>query len=344
MLIEYNFSRDYCSDWTAIEALREIVQNAMDKTNDYSCVINDKVIKITNDGGPLDPSVFSMGVSVKGHNSIGKYGEGFKIAMLVLTRLGHDPIIYTGDLAVTGIFGEHEFTGVETFKLDITKRERFVNGVEFICDIKDIDLAELKTKITPFDEQPLPKVRNKVEILYTRPGMLYVNGLFVCKDKDLSLGYNFAPDSITLNRDRNMVDGTIHQLAKYYGALGKSHAETIFNLVENEARDVAWLSWNITNDDLRAELARLFYNKYGEGATIKQTTGYYGGSSIGVSCSSNRYDTFRACGIQETVRKVDPTSPLGQMETFLANNKKRMRRDLRVAFEGLLVQAKAWKK
>lgn len=342
--IDYNLSRDYCSEWGVLEALREIVQNALDSGNDHSCEVHQDSISIRSFGTTLTPEVFSMGVSKKSSNAIGKYGEGFKLGMLVLSRMGLDPTIETGNYIVTGEFKQHSFTGVETFCLNVEKSSYYTEGVYFYCHKPDIDYQELEDKLTPFAEFPLPKVRNRLEVLDSRPGMIYVNGLFVCECKDLSKGYNFAPDYIELNRDRNMVNGIEHQLAKYYGSLDKSKAALVFNLVENEARDVAWLSWNISSSELRAELARLFYNKYGEGAEIKQTTGYYGGSSFGVTCGTSRYSTYSSCGIKETTKKVDPTSPLGVLEAFLADNKKRMRRDLRVRFEQLTVQAKAWRK
>lgn len=345
MIIDYNLSRDYCSDWGAIEALREIVQNALDSGNNYVCKLLPDRVDVLSQGQELTPEVFSMGVSRKSDNAIGKYGEGFKLAMLVLTRMGLEPVIYTGSYEVRGLFKKHEFTGVDTFclKLEALSKTR-PKTVLFTCKLPDINLSELKTKLTPFSEKPLSKVRDKLEVLPTRPGMIYVNGLFVCKCKDLSLGYNFAPNYIELNRDRNMVNGVEYQLAKYYGSLDKSDAKMVFNLVENEARDVAWLSWNISNKELKAELARLFYNKYGDGAEIKQTTGYYGSSSSGISCSSSRYDVYRACDITEAKAKVDPKSPAGVLSAFLEANKKRMRRDLRVAFEQLTNQAKAWRK
>ena len=41
MLIDYNMSKDYCADWTAIDAIREIVQNALDSGNTCNYFIND---------------------------------------------------------------------------------------------------------------------------------------------------------------------------------------------------------------------------------------------------------------------------------------------------------------
>ncbi len=274
MLIDYNMSRDYCSDWTAIHALREIVQNALDSDKTYNCLATDQGINVLTERVILSPQVFSMGVSQKnGSDSIGKYGEGFKIAMLVLTRLGLEPQIITGGYNVTGLFRKHEFTGVETFCLDIEERTVPINDTQFLCLSDGIDLDELGQKVVPFVDKNMDLPSN-IDIWQGRPGEIFVNGLFVAKE-DLVFGYNFAPSKIKLNRDRNMVDGVHWQLAEYYAGLGVSKAQIIFDLIERDAPDIKDLSYRLHDDKLKAELARLFYNKYGEGAEIaKPGTSY----------------------------------------------------------------------
>ena len=346
MNIDFNMTADYCKDWSAIDALREIVQNALDSNNPYECRITHDKVTVTSRHMTLAPKDFSLGASTKHKGCIGKYGEGFKIAMLVLTREGLRPHIHSGFAKVQGAFYENDFTKQHTFNLIITEdHEDFADGVYFTCDSTNIDIGLLKERVTPFSEHPLPKVRNKAEILYTRPGKLYVNGLFVCEDSSLSLGYNFSPGSIELNRDRNMVDGLFPTLGKYYANLPDTHAETIFNLVENEASDVGYLQCYIPcNNELKAELARLFYNKYSDGATIAKPGGYYCGSSGGVSMGHAARSVYRQCGVKDTVEAISPESPLGIINSFVTTNKKRMRRDLRTAFDVLANQAKAWKK
>lgn len=237
MLIDYNMSKDYCSDWTAIDAIREIVQNALDSGKKYECDADKHEIDVITYDTVLTPQVFSMGVSQKdGKNAIGKYGEGFKIAMLVLTRLNLNPVIFTGDLIVKGLFRQHEFTGIETFCLEIHKEQSMTNDTQFICKGEGIDISELEAKVTPFAKEPM-KIPDNISIIQSRPGEIFVNGLYVAKE-DLVFGYNFAPNKIKLNRDRNMVDGVHWQLAKYFSELGVKHAETIFNLIERDAPDV----------------------------------------------------------------------------------------------------------
>jgi len=343
MIIDYNMSRDYCSDWTAINALREIVQNAIDSDRLYDCLATEQGINVLTNNVTLSPEVFSMGVSQKnGSDSIGKYGEGFKIAMLVLTRLGLEPKIITGGYNVTGLFRKHEFTGIETFCLEIEERTVPIKDTQFLCLSEGIDLTELGNKVVPFVDKNMDLPAN-IDIWQGRPGEIFVNGLYVAKD-DLVFGYNFNPSKITLNRDRNMVDGVHWQLAGYYADLRVNKADVIFDLLERDAPDVRDLGYRLHNAELKAELARLFFNRYGDGAQIaKPGTSYIGGSR-GISVSSSAGRVYSKCGIEEAKKVVDVDAPDVVLNTWLEANKKRLRRDVRTSLDTVITRAKGWRK
>ena len=340
MILDFNMSRDYCSDWTALEAIREIAQNAIDTRAVAMYQADDYNISIITAGISLKPEHFTVGVSQKGFNAIGQYGEGFKIAMLVLTRLGLNPVIKTGNMVVTGTFSNHEFTGVETFCMHIETQDYYEDRVDFQCMTGDTDLVELARKITVFAAKPLGIVTNVV-VLEDRPGAVYVNGLHVC-DKSLTHGYNFPPAMVTLNRDRNMTEGETYHIGKYYAACGEGKASLIFQLIEANANDVSCLGYFTLNSKLAAELTRLFYNKYGDGAEISKAGGMYCGS--GVSYGSSGYNVMQSAGVKEKVQMLDPKSPTGVITEFFENNKKKMRRDIKVNFSKMLEQSKGWKK
>lgn len=341
MLIDYNMSAEYCADWSPIDAIREMVQNAIDSGCEYTCEIKDAAIIVTTKGRELPLNTLMLGQSVKSEGAIGKYGEGYKIGMLVLTREGHRPSILTGYNMITGLFKENQFN-VDTFNLKVTDTGANQDDIVFLCLKEGIDEAELKAKIPAFTGTN-PKIPKTVDIWQDRPGEIFVNGLFVAKSNPV-FGYNFAPANITLNRDRNMVDGVHWQLAKYYASLDVKHADTIFHLIEQDAPDVSDLSYHLTNEALKAELARLFFNKYGEGAKIaKPGTNYYGGS-FNVSVSSNASRLYSKCGIEEAKKTVDPEAPDQVLLTWAENNKSKLRRDVRISLDKIVTRAKAWRK
>lgn len=342
MIIDYNMTREYRSHWSAYDAIREMVQNAVDSGEEFECTIVGDIISVITKGTTLNLSTLALGESQKpGTDSIGRYGEGYKIGMLILSREGNEPCIVSDGKRLEGYFAQSPL-GLETFKVQVSDYGHGLNRIEFHCNTKDIDVTELRRRIPYFTDKPL-KYPDTVNILQDRPGEIFVNGLYVC-NKSLTFGYNFNPNYITLNTDRNMAEGVLWQLGKFYGSLGADKAELIFKLIENNSADVQDLHYWLDNDKLKAELARLFYNKYGEGAKIsKPGNSYYYSSGI-VSVSTTGGRIYGACGIVEANKTPDPDAPHVILEAFLSANKSKLRRDVRKELTKLIDRSKGWSK
>lgn len=341
MRIDYNMTKEYRSHWSAYDAIREMVQNASDAAHNYKCEISSKRIIVENDGSiPLE--TLMLGESQKSSDSVGRYGEGYKIGMMILAREGLNPSIWSGKYKFTGSFEKNDL-GIETFGINVEETV-YTNETMFACYKEDLDIDELKRRIPAFDK-PLvnPGKHSGVTVLADRPGQIYVNGLWVCEAK-LTHGYNFHPNHIELNTDRNMVSGVHWQLAKFYGECDEQWAEHIFKLLESDANDVADLSYHLYNPKLKAELARLFYNKYGDGAKIARPgTTYMGGHSY-VSTSSSASRVYSTCGIEEGTKKVDPEAPHAILESFVSKHRSKLRRDVRKEAMAIIERAKGWRK
>ena len=343
MEIDYNMSKEYCSDWSPIDAIREMVQNAIDSGQKYRCEIALGRLNVTTYDKELPLSTLMLGESIKNDDAIGKYGEGYKIGMLVLTRENHEPVITNGNNCITGLFSLNSLN-VMTFKLDIdTELYSKDTNIQFSCKVGNIDVDELKRKIPAFTGIN-PKKPDGIDIWQDRQGEIFVNGLFVTEDDKLVFGYNFSPSNIELNRDRNMVNGLHWQLAEYYNSLGESKADLIFDLIERDASDVQDLSYMLNDKDLKAELARLFFNKYGEGVTISKPGTVYVGGNSGVSCSSSASRVYSKCSVPETKKTVDPEAPDQVITKWMKLNKRKIRKDLKKDLERLVIKAKGWSK
>ena len=110
---ELPISPNYVSNWGIKEAIREILQNAIDSDNCghpkqilYSA--DGAVLTIINKGARLPLSSLVLGCSSKDDidGMIGKFGEGYKLALVVLLRKG---------LKVDILNGEEEW--IPSFKL-----------------------------------------------------------------------------------------------------------------------------------------------------------------------------------------------------------------------------------
>jgi hypothetical protein len=95
-------SPDYVSHWGLWEAVREIYQNALDEVEAPSLAqirFSDDALYISTPTGKLTPDTLVLGKTSKRNKSQsrGKFGEGYKLALLVLARLGHRVTIRTND-------------------------------------------------------------------------------------------------------------------------------------------------------------------------------------------------------------------------------------------------------
>lgn len=103
---ELGMSINYCSTWGVVEAVREIFQNALDAQTAnpdnemYFGYDKDKeTLFVGNKKGTLGTNTLLLGTTSKAGNNnfIGKFGEGYKVATVVLLRLGKKVTVYNGN-------------------------------------------------------------------------------------------------------------------------------------------------------------------------------------------------------------------------------------------------------
>lgn len=221
-MINYPITAEYVSDWGLQEALREIVQNALDagdmqigrhNGNDNHWVISNN--------GTFDREVLLLGNSIKSAGAIGKYGEGMKLAMLVLARLGIAHSVEAGYASYRGAFDLSSFKE-PTFTIyegQSSQSER----VEFHIYHNIADIVH--------------KIYKDMDHGICEEG-LYVNGLYVSDLPGFRYGYNMPNNMVSLDRDRRTVDTAI--VSNYAARLllkEKTYAE-IADLLFDQVKDV----------------------------------------------------------------------------------------------------------
>jgi hypothetical protein len=209
-IYELPLARSYVAHWGVVEAVRELLQNAIDSESPLEYSFQSGVLSIRSRYATLPASSLLLGTTSKADNAqkVGQFGEGYKIALLVLTREGKQVSVRNGDRLWTPEFKRSRAFGTEVLAIrESPDPSNKGCGLEFVIDLlTDDDEDRIRRSFLPMQEQVGEIVEtSKGQILLDRPGELYVKGLYVCQTK-LWYGYNVKPEFLRLERDRNTVD------------------------------------------------------------------------------------------------------------------------------------------
>lgn len=278
--IELTISPNYVPGWCVVDAIRELFQNALDQqkqnaanTARWSYDEKAEALYISNDTSQLTASSLLLGQTTKANDNstIGQFGEGYKIATLVLLRNGKQVTFYN--------YGAREIwrprfvksrrfgTDILTFFIEKQMIWDKVPSADLIIEVGGITKDEYYNEIVPSNLH-LRKDYNIVETtpygdIIDLPGMVFVNGLFVCNYKPYSYGYNFKPESIKLDRDRKMVsDFDLRWMASKMWSCTDNNTKIVGMLKEGKA-DVAYLDSVSFSHNWRDIAAEDFMSVYG---------------------------------------------------------------------------------
>lgn len=277
--IELTLAPTYVPSWTCVDAIRELFQNALDQEAqnpenkaswEYSDDKHELVIR--NAKSKLEAASLLLGQTSKAgdKSTIGQFGEGYKIATLVLLREGKNVVFYNYGIK-------------EVWRPRFVKSRRFGTSIlTFFTEKKPIweripsaDLEIVIEGITPeeYSEEIVPSnlhLRDDYKVLEETeygnvidlPGKVFVNGLFVCDYEPYTYGYDFKPESIRLDRDRKMVnDFDLRWMASKMWSTCKDTDKVLEMITEGKA-DVAYLdsvSYTTSWRDLAAENFKSVY-------------------------------------------------------------------------------------
>ena len=220
--ITLSISSRYAQNWTRIEALRELIANGIDRETEgagregkFSLYHRGATLKLVNADTVLTADKLVLGQSSNRDNdlAIGQFGEGLKLALMVLSRLGHAVTIDTGWERWTPVLEASDtFNGAEVLKIKRRKlrEERF--DLEITVDGIDIEeyreVRQLFLRLNEFFDENMtvrgsPYSNEKVLLQEGFRGRIYVKGVFVSLRQDSNFGYDLNVD---LNRDRSIID------------------------------------------------------------------------------------------------------------------------------------------
>ena len=263
--VPLTIDKNYCSDWGVWHGIRELLQNAKD-AEDYE----DRPMEVTHYPRTNRLEIISRGVYVNPANLLvlgksgkgdgrqrGKFGEGFVLGVLALTRKGCEVKFRNDHLSWTVGFEEpdagHPLEG--NTLLTFRSRELAAEEPDFRVEI-DGSTTEawnvLRSKalfLSPPKESEVIKTDNGLMLLDpARKGEVYARGLYVRTFNDLSVGYDIH--QVALDRDRQMINEfDLHwALSKMWTQACETHpilaAPRVYEMAKADAPDARQLKYH----------------------------------------------------------------------------------------------------
>lgn len=327
MLIPYPISVDYMSHWSLQHAVREVLQNAIDSGQYYVDDNFNSINVINKVPGPIDhKELLWLGQSNKKPGAIGKFGEGLKLALLVLARAGIPHSFSTPDRTLRGVIVN------EQFHIEILEEVNQPNTCTF-CIVSE-EAAKLVDTLLLSNKKYKALTNSIGSQCINLPGHIYVNGLLVTDKAGTTFGYNFTPSALQLDRDRQAVNDfdltweTSKLLASYM------EPKQVAELMYEGRKDVQYVDRFIT-PAIKEACVMHFAKQYGTGAIIARTAEeqkvyqlfnpgkqvvYLGSGSSGYSSAISSAASDKGAQLLQPKEK-----PSEVMLSFFERNKKHVR-------------------
>lgn len=299
---ELTISTDYVSNWSFVEAIRELFQNAIDNeiTNSenqmyFNYSSEEQVLRVGNKTSCLTLDTLLLGSSSKrdDKNTIGKHGEGYKIAFMVLLREGKSVTVYNygsrevweTKLVKSRRFGNQLVPCVFVNKVAVWNKVPSHDLMIEISGITESEYADIvKSNLNLQDDigqffESENKGRVLLEDRYA--GKVFVRGLYINSNPNFSCGYDFAPDVIELDRDRKLIDSfnLSWKSSQLWNAIVSMSSEEearkcALKLIESNANDtkyIATLFPEQIHKELKNKALENFVDTYGEESVPVET-------------------------------------------------------------------------
>lgn len=222
---ELGLSKNYVLDWNVWFGIREFIQNAIDQSktiedNKMSIDYDEEkeILKICNKKSILEHHTLLLGSSSKKDDgkTIGMFGEGYKLALLALTRQGKKVTIYNygkREVWTTRFSKLKKYDYVETLIVEVNTAFPWnkIPNNDLIIQIEGITSEEFKivkehTLLLQGDYVYYPTKFGNILEGEQFSGQIYINGLRVCSKSEFKYGYDILPSYLKIGRDRNIID------------------------------------------------------------------------------------------------------------------------------------------
>lgn len=340
--INYPISINYMSHWSLKEAIRELLQNAID-TGGYTIESTDNGLVITNEVTNtfnLD-NLLLLGETTKAaSNTIGKFGEGFKLALLVLAREQVEHYVFIDDCLMSANNVDNKLTLTVQGEFDAPKK------VTVVVDHPEAYAIACKLLARKQDYNIVAETKHAKAMLPA--GALYVGGLRVCDLKGFNFSYDFSPSKVQLDRDR--ATASTFDLAWAASELWVAQTVTkeLLDLIYSGAQDVQYVASVSPSKELIEALYDHYLEHYGPKTVLAESAHkakalehlyqrvvYVGSSSYNALVTSNK----RYMPDLQNAKRIKPADAV---QKFVDENTKHMRSKAKQAAKKLRLTSMHW--
>lgn len=347
---ELPIARGYVRHWKMTEAVREILQNAIDSESPFEYELRDDNLLVHSRNSHLTPETLLLGKTSKADDkdAIGSFGEGYKIALLVLAREGYKVEVLNRDRVWKPFFQFSNQFKSEVLCISDAPAAFQNEGVTFVVGgLSPDDIRAIRDSCL-FMQENIGRVTQTPfgTILRERPGKLYVGGLFVCKT-ELMFGYDVKPEYLKLERDRQTVSSFDLQWLTKDMWMSTERFDEIANLMKADTPDLKYSEYNAPA--LVKEACYKLFRAENPGAVVAkdqkelEALVQKGMTKVVVVSSPSYASAIR--GAPEYAKNAPPpvSSPQQILHEWFKDHRDELRRSAIVSFKDILKLAGDWR-
>lgn len=352
---DLTITKDYVSNWGMVHAIRELIQNALDSESPFVYgVERDEegalTLMLRSEFTTLSPQTLLLGsTSKKGdEHAIGSFGEGYKIALLVLTRLGFKVEMLNGEVKWVPVFRySRRFKG-ELLTIDETPIGKPNVGLTVLVHgLSNDDMVQVIGSCLKMQEN-IGRVTEtcKGQILHDQPGKIYVGSLFIC-DAQLRYGYNFNPGEVALERDRQTIGGWDLKVATLAIWLETGENDNLAKMIDDGIPDVEYGTYGLP-DLVKEACYQLFRKRHPKGAIASNQKELEqmveAGMTVVVGGSATMYHAVSSApSYRAEVPRVRQAPPTEQILDWVHQHRKIINKRTMLALDEIITKSKDWR-
>lgn len=206
--IVYPITSDYAKDWTIMKALKELISNALDADEKCSITFKDGEMIISDKGEGLSRQNLLFGSTTKktDDKKIGMFGEGLKMASLVLARNKRKFRLVTKGFEYTARIERDKLFNADVLVLELKPSRKRI-GTDIYIQSTETETNSAKANFLAFNKEYVEVAPNIYDFKSGKSKYkkgFFVNGMFVMSSESI-FSYNIKNKGV-IGRDRNNVN------------------------------------------------------------------------------------------------------------------------------------------